>query len=68
MLKSTAQQRIEYVYSFIEYPEGPCKDDWNTWCPLIALACAAVDDESRNKGIKTIQFFNDYFPRKQSLS
>lgn len=65
MLENTAKQRIEFISNFMEDPEGLCKEDWEVWRPLIARSCAVVNEELRNKGLKTIHFFNIYFSNKK---
>lgn len=66
-MENTAKQRIEFISSFIEDPEGLCKEDWGVWRPLIARSCVVVNDELRNKGIEAMRFFNIYFSDKCSL-
>lgn len=60
-----AEQRIGYVYSFLERPEHFSEEDWMVWRPIIARSCVQVMNiEMRNKGLEAIRFFNFYFNKK----
>lgn len=61
-----AKQRIGYIHSFIEDPEGLCEEDWKIWRPLIASACVQVMDEDfRKMGFEAMSFFNCHFYKKK---
>jgi hypothetical protein len=50
-----AEQRIGFIHSFLEYPDGLCEEDWKIWRPLIANSCAKVNNEEfRKKGIEAM--------------
>ena len=38
-----AEQRIGFIYSFLEYPNGLCEEDWKIWSPLIAILLCTGD-------------------------
>jgi hypothetical protein len=61
-----AEQRIGFIYSFLEYPNALCEEDWKIWRTLIANSCAQVpNEEFRKKGIEVIRFFNFHFSEKK---
>lgn len=35
MQEKSAKSHIGLIASFMEYPEGLCKEDWNDWRPII---------------------------------
>ena len=66
VMLNQAEQRIEFIHSFLEYPDGLCEEDWKIWRSLIASSCTQVtNEEFRKKGIEVIRFFNFYFYEKK---
>lgn len=63
---SQAEQRIEFIHAFLEYPDSLCEEDWKLWRPLIASAYAqATNQEFRKKVIEAMSFFNFHFYQKK---
>jgi hypothetical protein len=61
-----AEQRIGFIHSFLEDPEGLSEDDWRIWLPLITKACSQViNDDFRKKSFEAIRFFNFHFYKKK---
>lgn len=65
-LEYRAENRIEFIYSFIEDPEGLCSEDWVDWRPLIVRACSQVTDENvKKRGLTAIDFFSRRFDKRE---
>jgi hypothetical protein len=68
MSEHIAKSRIEFISSFMEFPNWLCEEDWIVWRPLIALACSIVSDENlRKNGQEVLHFFNFHFYGKAKI-
>lgn len=67
-MPTKAEQHINFIHSFIEYPDWLCENDWSIWRPLVKQACAQVMDErTRKMGFEAITFFNFHFYKKREI-
>lgn len=57
-----AEQRIGYIFNFVERPDGFHEQDWKIWRLLIQNSYRQVtNEEFRKKGFEILRFFNCYF-------
>lgn len=61
MQEKEAKKCIEQISSYLEDPEGLCKEDWKNLRPKLMRACCFVDEELRDIGRETLKFFNSRF-------